>query len=112
MAAPSLDLTATSLDLTRALCDIDSVSGNETPLADAIEAAVRAHPRLEVTRLGATVVARAELGRERRVVIAGHIDTVPVNGNLPSRDAIVDGEPHLWGRGTVDMKAGVAVQLR
>ncbi|QUW18798.1 succinyl-diaminopimelate desuccinylase [Agrococcus sp. Marseille-Q4369] len=112
MAAPSLDLTATSLDLTRALCDIDSVSGNETPLADAIEAAVRAHPHLDVTRVGDTVVARTELGRERRVVIAGHIDTVPVNGNLPTRDAVVDGEPHLWGRGTVDMKAGVAVQLK
>ncbi|WP_026373445.1 succinyl-diaminopimelate desuccinylase [Agrococcus lahaulensis] len=112
MAAPSLDLTATSLDLTRALCDIDSVSGNETPLADAIEAAVRACSHLEVTRVGDTVVARTELGRERRVVIAGHIDTVPVNGNLPSRDAVVDGEPHLWGRGTVDMKAGVAVQLK
>ena len=112
MTALSLDLTATSVELTRALCDIDSVSDNEGPLADAIEAAVQAVPHLTVTRVGDTVVARTELGRERRVVIAGHIDTVPINGNVPTRDIDVDGEPHLWGRGTVDMKAGVAVQLK
>lgn len=112
MTALSLDLTATSVELTRALCDIDSVSDNEGPLADAIEDAVRAVPHLAVTRVGDTVVARTELGRERRVVIAGHIDTVPINGNVPTREIEVDGEPHLWGRGTVDMKAGVAVQLK
>jgi succinyl-diaminopimelate desuccinylase len=112
MTAPTLDLTATSAALTRALCDIDSVSDREGPLADAIEAAVRAVPHLTVTRVGDTVVARTELGRESRVVIAGHIDTVPVNDNLPTRDIEVDGEPHIWGRGTVDMKAGVAVQLK
>ncbi|GAA1416970.1 succinyl-diaminopimelate desuccinylase [Agrococcus citreus] len=112
MTALSLDLTATSVELTRVLCDIDSVSDNEGPLADAIEAAVQAVPHLTVTRVGDTVVARTELGRERRVVIAGHIDTVPINGNVPSREVEVEGEPHLWGRGTVDMKAGVAVQLK
>ncbi|MGC5077703.1 succinyl-diaminopimelate desuccinylase [Agrococcus sp. DT81.2] len=112
MTALPLDLAATSVELTRALCDIDSVSDNEGPLADAIEAAVRAVPHLTVTRVGDTVVARTELGRDRRVVIAGHIDTVPINGNLPTRDVDVDGEPHIWGRGTVDMKAGVAVQLK
>lgn len=89
------------------LCDIESVSGGESALADAIEGALRGFGHLEVTRLGDAVVARTELGRESRVVIAGHIDTVPVNGNLPTR--VVDG--WLWGRGTVDMKAGVAVQL-
>ncbi|MGY3126637.1 succinyl-diaminopimelate desuccinylase [Agrococcus sp. UYP33] len=112
MTAPTLDLTATSAALTRALCDIDSVSDREGPLADAIEAAVQAVPHLTVTRVGDTVVARTELGRDRRVVIAGHIDTVPINDNLPTRDIEVDGEPHIWGRGTVDMKAGVAVQLK
>lgn len=55
-------------------------------------------------------MARTNLGREKRVVIAGHLDTVPVHDNLPVRD-IVDAEPFIWGRGTVDMKAGVAVQL-
>jgi len=107
-----LDLTASSLDLARAICDIPSVSGGEALLADEIEAAVRRQEHLDVIRHGNTVVARTRLARAQRVVIAGHIDTVPVNDNLPTRDVDVDGVPHLWGRGTVDMKAGVAVQLR
>ncbi|MCH1882606.1 succinyl-diaminopimelate desuccinylase [Agrococcus sp. ARC_14] len=107
-----LDLTASAADLTRQLCDIESVSDDEGRIADAIEAAARAATHLEVTRIGDTVIARTQLGRERRVVLAGHIDTVPINGNVPTRDAVVDGEPHIWGRGTVDMKAGVAVQLK
>lgn len=109
---PGLDLTSSSVALTRAICDIHSVSGDETPLADAIEAAVSAYPHLEVTRDGDTIVARTTLGRARRVVIAGHIDTVPINRNLPVEDREIDGEAFLWGRGTVDMKAGVAVQLK
>jgi len=109
---PELDLSATSLDLTRAICDIPSVSGDETVLADAIDAAVRQLPHLEVHRDGDTIVARTHGDRDRRVVIAGHIDTVPINGNVPVRDVAIDGEPYLWGRGTVDMKAGVAVQLK
>lgn len=107
-----LDPRATSVELTRQLCDIESVSDNEATIADAIEAAARTAPHLEVTRVGDTVVARTNLGRARRVVLAGHIDTVPVNGNLPTHPLVVDGEEHLWGRGTVDMKAGVAVQLK
>ncbi|QMU97669.1 succinyl-diaminopimelate desuccinylase [Microbacterium esteraromaticum] len=108
----ALDLTASSLDLTRIICDIPSVSGGEALLADEIEAAVRAYPHLQVVRHGNTVVARTDLGRAQRVVIAGHIDTVPINANVPTRDVEIDGVPHLWGRGTVDMKAGVAVQLK
>ena len=107
-----LDLTASSLDITRAICDIPSVSGEEGPLADLIEEAVRALDHLEVIRDGNTIVARTNLGRAQRVAIAGHIDTVPINGNVPTRDIEIDGAPHLWGRGTVDMKAGVAVQLK
>jgi len=67
---------------------------------------------LEVHRDGDTIVARTRRGRAQRVVIAGHIDTVPINGNVPTRDVVIDGEAHIWGRGTVDMKAGVAVQLK
>lgn len=107
-----LDLTASSVELTRAVCDIPSVSGEERALADLIEEAVRALPHLDVFRQGNTIVARTALGRDQRVVIAGHIDTVPINGNVPVRDIEIDGVPHLWGRGTVDMKAGVAVQLK
>lgn len=107
-----LDLTASSVDLTRAICDIPSVSGDEQTLADAIEEAISAYPHLEVIRHGNTIVARTNLGRAQRVAIAGHIDTVPINGNVPTRDVEIDGVPHLWGRGTVDMKSGTAVQLK
>jgi succinyl-diaminopimelate desuccinylase len=109
---PELDLTVSSADLTRAVCDIPSVSDDETTLADAIFAAVSPLAHLEVVRDGDTIVARTQLGRAQRVVIAGHIDTVPVNANLPVREVVEDGEAYLWGRGTVDMKAGVAVQLK
>lgn len=104
---PVLDLTQSPVDLTVELCDLPSVSGDERVIANAIEASLRAYPHLTVDRDGDAVVARTTLGRDRRVVIAGHIDTVPVNGNLPVRRVGDD----LVGRGTVDMKAGVAVAL-
>jgi succinyl-diaminopimelate desuccinylase len=105
---PVLDLTTDAVTLTAAVCDVESVSGDEKPLADAVEAALRALPHLEVLRDGDAVVARTSLGRAERVVLAGHLDTVPIADNLPTR--LVDGVLH--GRGTVDMKGGVAVQLR
>jgi len=107
-----LDLTASAVDITRTLCDIPSVSGNERALADAIVAALEPYGHLEVIRDGDLVVARTAFGRAERVIIAGHLDTVPINDNLPTRDVVEDGEAYLWGRGTVDMKAGVAVQLK
>lgn len=106
-----LDLTADLTTLTAALCDLASVSGDERALADAVEAALAAYPHLEVLRDGDTVVARTHLGRASRVVIAGHVDTVPVADNLPTRLEGAGDDAVLWGRGTVDMKGGVAVQL-
>jgi succinyl-diaminopimelate desuccinylase len=103
-----LDLSAGSAELTAQLVDTQSVSGSERPLADAIEAAVRGLPHLTVHRDGNAVVARTGLARAQRVVIAGHIDTVPVAANLPSR---TEGGV-LYGCGASDMKSGVAVQLR
>lgn len=112
---PSLDLTADVVTLTQQLCDIESVSHDEGAIADAIEAALRPLRHLDVTRLGHTVIARTDLGRAERVVLAGHIDTVPLTSdpvNLPTRREQVGGQDVLWGRGTVDMKGGVAVQLK
>jgi len=103
-----LDLFADAAELTAQLVDIESVSGAEGPIADAIETALRALQHLTVDRDGHAVVARTGLGRAERVILAGHIDTVPVAGNLPSR---VDGGL-LRGCGTTDMKAGVAVALQ
>jgi succinyl-diaminopimelate desuccinylase len=105
--APTLDLAADPVALTAALVDVPSVSGDERVLADAVEAALRALPHLEVRRSGDAVLARTDLGRERRVLLAGHLDTVPVADNLPSRR---DGDL-LHGCGTSDMKAGDAVFL-
>lgn len=107
----TLDLGAGAADLARQLCDIESVSGNEGELADQVQRSIGRARHLEVVRDGDCVVARTRLGRSRRVVIAGHLDTVPVAGNLPCRLEEADGTEYLWGRGTVDMKAGVAVQL-
>lgn len=118
--AAVLDLTQDVVTLTAAVCDIPSVSLDEAELADAVEAALTPLSHLSVTRLGNTLVARTELGRAERVVLAGHIDTVPLTTdpltgeatNLPTR-RIADAEGDvLFGRGTVDMKGGVAVQLR
>ncbi|PSL39915.1 succinyldiaminopimelate desuccinylase [Labedella gwakjiensis] len=106
-----LDLTASPVELTRIICDIESVSGDEGPLADLIFEAVSALPHLDVVRDGDTIVARTDLGRSQRVVIAGHIDTVPINDNVPTVRETIDGVEYITGRGTVDMKAGVAVQL-
>lgn len=108
MSAPTvaLDLTADPAALTAALVDVASVSGEERALADAVEAALRAQaPHLEVLRDGDAVLARTHLGRERRVLLAGHLDTVPIADNLPSRR---EGDL-LYGCGTSDMKAGDAV---
>ena len=82
---PALDLTADAVALTVQLVDIESVSKNEQAIADAVEAALRELSHLTVSRHGNTVVARTDLGRGERVVIAGHLDTVPVNDNLPAR---------------------------
>ncbi|MCZ4497602.1 MAG: succinyldiaminopimelate desuccinylase [Marmoricola sp.] len=104
----ALDLTADVIALTEALVDIASVSRDERAITDTIAAALAGVPHLDVTRIGNSLVARTELGRAERVVIAGHVDTVPLNDNLPARN---DGTL-LHGLGTCDMKGGVAVGLR
>ena len=110
-----LDLARDAATLTADLCDRPSVSLQEGELADAIEDALRPLAHLDVVRLGNTIVARTNLDRPERVVLAGHIDTVPLTvdpPNLPTvREPSGQGEI-LRGRGTVDMKGGVAVMLR
>lgn len=96
------------LALTEELCAIPSESLEERVLADVVEARVRAiAPALTLDRVGDNIVARTQLGRERRVVLGGHLDTVPANGNqVPRREGDV-----LHGLGTADMKGGVAIVL-
>ena len=103
----SLDLTQDPIDLTAALVDIASISGDEARLADLVEGALLGLPHLDVGRDGNNVVARTSLGRRSRVLLAGHLDTVPIADNLPSRR---EGD-RLFGVGTSDMKSGDAVLL-
>ena len=103
-----LDLSRDVVALTADLVDIESESLAELEICDAVEAALADVSHLEVVRDGNTLVARTSLGRAERVVIAGHLDTVPANANLPSR---LDGDV-LWGLGSCDMKGGVAIALR
>ena len=122
--------------LTLALVSAPSVSGAEAPLADAVQTTLAAHAHLEVLRHGNTVVARTRLGRGERVVVAGHLDTVPISPrtdnvpgriesheNLESLESLEDlggtgaqdgqgGQTVVWGRGSVDMKGGIAVGLQ
>lgn len=103
----ALDLTAPLDALLTTIVDIESVSGHERALADAVAAALADVPHLRVSRDGDAVVARTEQGRPVRVAIAGHLDTVPVKDNLPSWRV----GDLIYGRGTCDMKGGVAVAL-
>jgi len=102
-----LDLRADPIDRTAALVDIPSVSRDERRIADEVERALRAQTDYQVIRNGDAVLARTDLGRPTRVLLAGHLDTVPIADNLPShRDA-----DHIYGCGTSDMKSGDAVFL-
>ncbi|HLR99839.1 succinyl-diaminopimelate desuccinylase [Mycolicibacillus parakoreensis] len=103
-----LDLHGDPIDLTASLVDIPSESRHERRIADEVEAALRAQTDgWEIVRNGDAVLARTRLGRPSRVLLAGHLDTVPAADNLPSRR---DGAL-LYGCGTADMKSGVAVFL-
>ena len=90
------------------LIDIPSVSGSEQRLADAVEKVLSNASHLEILRSGNTVVARTNLGAPFRVLWAGHLDTVPIIANVPHT---IEGNV-LHGRGSVDMKAGVAIGLK
>jgi succinyl-diaminopimelate desuccinylase len=104
----TLDLDADAVALTAALVDMPSVSGDEAAIADAVETALRRRAHLSVERDGNVILARTDLGRAHRVALAGHLDTVPIADNVPSRR---EGEL-LYGCGSCDMKSGVAVMLR
>jgi succinyl-diaminopimelate desuccinylase len=96
------------LGLTAELVSIPSVSHHEQQITDHIEARLRAVPWLEVHRIGMNVIARTNLGRPVRLILAGHTDTVPVNDNAAPR---FEGD-RLFGLGSADMKSGLAVFLR
>ena len=95
------------LAVTRDLMAVPSLSGQEAALADLVEKTLGGCSWLEVERLGDNVVGRTELGRAQRLVLAGHLDTVPPGANEAPR---LEGDT-LWGVGASDMKGGLAVML-
>jgi succinyl-diaminopimelate desuccinylase len=103
-----LPLPLDVVSLTMGLVNIESVSHGEELLADSVEQALRTQPHLEVERFGNTVVARTDLGHAERVVVAGHLDTVPENDNLLAYVEM----GKLFGLGACDMKGGLAVMLK
>ena len=110
-AVPVLSADAADLfGLTAALVGVRSESHHEGELADLVEARLRDRaPSLVLERIDHNVIVRTDLGRDRRVVLGGHLDTVPANaGNEVPR---VDGDV-LHGLGSADMKGGLAVLLR
>ena len=124
--AAHLDITRDVVSLTADVVNIPSESRNERVIADAVEQALEPYAHLEVLRDGNTIVARTNLGRTQRVVIGGHLDTVPSSGNdvaiiVKSGETVpvaaADGstiatEDRLYGVGSCDMKGGVAISLR
>lgn len=119
-----LNLEADILELTQSLIAIPSESHQETTIADAIESALGNYGHLTLERFGNSIVARTQFNKSERILIAGHIDTVPSSGNdvpqlvqrgqtPPETDTSgVASEDRLYGLGSCDMKGGLAVGLK
>jgi succinyl-diaminopimelate desuccinylase len=95
------------LAATRDLMAVPSPSKDEAALAGLVEDELRACPWLDVERIGDNVVGRTALGSSQRLVLAGHLDTVPAVGN---EAPTLEGDT-VWGVGASDMKGGLAVML-
>ena len=122
--APDATMEEALAALMEQIMAVYSVSDDEGPLTDMVERFLRRQPHLTVRRHGDTLVASTDLGRDRRVILCGHLDTVPVIDNFPPRwlepgDPAIRGEiaaAHpdervMWGRGATDMKASDAALL-
>lgn len=107
MTPPARPSAEELMALTVDLVDRPSVSFQEGPLVQWLEAELRSLGHLDVTRVGDNLVARTPGGRGHRVMLAGHTDTVPPHGNERARR---DGDV-LWGLGSADMKSGLACML-
>ena len=94
--------------LTLDLVNISSVSKDEKSIADSIEESLQELNHLKLTRVNNSLVAQTNFGNKQRLVIAGHIDTVPANNNFPGKM----NNSEIVGLGSVDMKSGIAVALK
>ena len=89
---------------TLALVDIPSESRREQAIAEYVADAMPWQP---TWRDGETLWYGPRPRNGPLVVLAGHLDTVPAQGNIPGR--IVGGAVH--GLGASDMKGGIAVMI-
>ena len=94
--------------LTLDLVNIASVSQDEQAIADSIQAALVEVKHLKVSRINNSIIAQTNFGSNQRVVIAGHLDTVPANNNFPGKKTSTE----IIGLGSVDMKSGIAAALK
>ena len=94
--------------LTLDLVNIASVSQDEQAIADSIQAALVEVKHLKVSRINNSIIAQTNFGANQRVVIAGHLDTVPANNNFPGKKTSTE----VIGLGSVDMKSGIAAALK
>ena len=94
--------------LTLDLVNIASVSQDEQAIADSIQAALVEVKHLKVSRINNSIIAKTNFGANQRVVIAGHLDTVPANNNFPGKKTSTE----VIGLGSVDMKSGIAAALK
>ena len=89
------------------LVNIPSETGNEAAIAEWVAHRVGALRHGTLSRSGHSVVWRAARGGRPHVVLAGHLDTVPAQGNATARRR----NGSLYGLGTTDMKSGDTVML-
>jgi succinyl-diaminopimelate desuccinylase len=101
------DLAARLAERTLELVDIPSESRHEAAIAARVRELVPASFTPEYDGDDAVVWSSGRRPGTPLVVLAGHYDTVPAQGNLPGR--IADGAVH--GLGASDMKGGLAVML-
>lgn len=94
--------------LTLDLVNIASISQDEQAIADLIQAALVEVKHLKVSRISNSIIAQTNFGANQRVVIAGHLDTVPANNNFPGKKTSTE----VIGLGSVDMKSGIAAALK
>lgn len=110
-AAPPTTTTQAVLDLHRRLVGFPSLSHEEGPIADFVEAYVQ-EAGLPVHRLDHNVWFTLGEGADR-LLLATHLDVVPPSAThpFPPFEATLH-EGHIYGRGTVDAKASVATMTR
>ena len=93
--------------LTHELVCIPSESFQEKEIVDFVEHKLSEAPWLDVTRIGDNIVAKTGDTKGMRLLLGGHTDTVPAQGN----DQIRLSEDSIWGIGSADMKGGIAIML-